>query len=175
MDCLCLDRASSLIFLQAMQTRSSCPVFQTVIHVWRGWRRFPGSPQAYNVLLEVVDADLLACSMEYISTQPHAGNTSYNVSNGDVFRWSEVVCLHRSASSMLGSTCPQNHWVSRARPAFSHLMLIFVISCSCQTLLRVQWITHVAGDCVKRSLCSQVQARLNDGAYGQHACQKWLV
>ena len=52
--------------------------------------RFPGSARAYSALLEVVDVQLLAESLEWLALTPAAGNTSYNVSNGDVFRWSEV-------------------------------------------------------------------------------------
>jgi len=52
--------------------------------------RFPGSKQAYDILLEVVDVDLLAEGMVWLAHNPEACNTSYNISNGDVFRWSEV-------------------------------------------------------------------------------------
>eukprot|EP00879_Flechtneria_rotunda_P006148 GHRR01006465.1.p1 GENE.GHRR01006465.1~~GHRR01006465.1.p1 ORF type:complete len:331 (+),score=36.50 GHRR01006465.1:234-1226(+) len=52
--------------------------------------RFPGSKLAYNALLEVTDASLLADTMVWCSTEPVCANTSFNVSNGDVFRWSEV-------------------------------------------------------------------------------------
>jgi nucleoside-diphosphate-sugar epimerase len=52
--------------------------------------RFPGSKTGYDVLLEVVDADLLAEAMVWVATTPEAQDASYNVSNGDVFRWSEV-------------------------------------------------------------------------------------
>eukprot|EP00891_Asterochloris_glomerata_P009922 jgi/Astpho2/9922/Aster-06629 len=52
--------------------------------------RFPGTPQAYHALLEVIDVELLAESMQWCSTQKSCQNRSFNVSNGDVFRWSEV-------------------------------------------------------------------------------------
>ncbi len=52
--------------------------------------RFPGSKTAYNVLLEVVDADLLSEAMVWVATTPGVQDTSYNISNGDVFRW----CAH---------------------------------------------------------------------------------
>ncbi len=41
--------------------------------------------------------ELLAESMQWCSTQKSCQNRSFNVSNGDVFRWSEVrchACLH---------------------------------------------------------------------------------
>ena len=49
--------------------------------------RFPGNWAAYTALLEVVDAELLAKAQAWIATTPHAQDDSYNVSNGDVFRW----------------------------------------------------------------------------------------
>ena len=51
------------------------------------WRRFPGSKRAYDVLLEVVDADLLSEGMVWLANNPGAANTSYNFSNGEIFRW----------------------------------------------------------------------------------------
>ena len=42
------------------------------------------------MLLEVIDVELLAEGIEWISLHPTAGNASYNFSNGDIFRWSEV-------------------------------------------------------------------------------------
>jgi hypothetical protein len=50
-------------------------------------RRFPGSKQAYDVLLEVVDADLLSEGMAWLASTPGVANTSYNFSNGEIFRW----------------------------------------------------------------------------------------
>ena len=49
--------------------------------------RFPGSAAAYNALLEVVDAELLSKAMAWVATTPSAQDASYNVSNGDLFRW----------------------------------------------------------------------------------------
>ncbi len=50
-------------------------------------RRFPGSKRAYDVLLEAVDADLLAEGMVWLANTPGVANTSYNFSNGEIFRW----------------------------------------------------------------------------------------
>ncbi|BDA49858.1 3-oxo-Delta(4,5)-steroid 5-beta-reductase [Coccomyxa sp. Obi] len=52
--------------------------------------RFPGSAAAYDALLEVVDVAVLADAAQWIALHPEAANTSYNCSNGDVFRWSDV-------------------------------------------------------------------------------------
>ena len=56
-------------------------------------RRFPGSIAAYNALLEVVDVEVLADAAQWIGLHPEAANTSYNCSNGDIFRWSDVCTM----------------------------------------------------------------------------------
>jgi nucleoside-diphosphate-sugar epimerase len=52
--------------------------------------RFPGSLKAYDVLVNVTDAKLLAQSMEWVSMRPECGAEIFNVTNGDVFRWSQL-------------------------------------------------------------------------------------
>ena len=39
------------------------------------------------MLLEAVDADLLAEGMVWLASTPGVANTSYNFSNGEIFRW----------------------------------------------------------------------------------------
>ncbi len=48
---------------------------------------FPGGPP---FIFEAVDADLLARSMEWAATTPACANEIFNITNGDVFVWSEV-------------------------------------------------------------------------------------
>jgi nucleoside-diphosphate-sugar epimerase len=52
--------------------------------------RFPGKPGAYDSLLEMTDAGLLARATVFIATNPHCGNQAFNINNGDLFRWSEM-------------------------------------------------------------------------------------
>ncbi|MBP6861539.1 MAG: SDR family oxidoreductase [Neisseriaceae bacterium] len=52
--------------------------------------RFPGQPGAYDRLLEVSDATLLAKGMLWAVTEPKAANQVYNLNNGDLFRWREL-------------------------------------------------------------------------------------
>ncbi|UXN63272.1 SDR family oxidoreductase [Phyllobacterium sp. A18/5-2] len=52
--------------------------------------RFPGKPGAYDSLLEMTDAGLLARATVFIATNPQCGNQAYNINNGDLFRWSEM-------------------------------------------------------------------------------------
>ena len=52
--------------------------------------RFPGKPGAYDSLLEMTDAGLLARATVFIATNPQCGNQAFNINNGDLFRWSEM-------------------------------------------------------------------------------------
>jgi nucleoside-diphosphate-sugar epimerase len=52
--------------------------------------RFPGSLKAYDVLVNVTDARLLAQGMEWVSTHETCNGEIFNITNGDVFRWSQL-------------------------------------------------------------------------------------
>jgi nucleoside-diphosphate-sugar epimerase len=52
--------------------------------------RFPGSLKSYDVLVNVTDANLLAKGMEWVSTHAECNGEIFNVTNGDVFRWSQL-------------------------------------------------------------------------------------
>jgi nucleoside-diphosphate-sugar epimerase len=52
--------------------------------------RFPGKPGAYESLLEMTDADLLAKATVWAATDPGTTNQAYNITNGDMFRWSSM-------------------------------------------------------------------------------------
>ena len=49
---------------------------------------FPGSAAQWNGLSDVTDAGILAEQMIWASTTPQASNQAFNVTNGDMFRWS---------------------------------------------------------------------------------------
>lgn len=54
-----------------------------------GWPfLFPGSPQQWNGLTDMTDANLLARHLEWAAVDPAGRNEAFNVVNGDVFRWS---------------------------------------------------------------------------------------
>lgn len=52
--------------------------------------RFPGRPGAYTSLLEMTDADLLATATVWAATSEATQNEAYNITNGDMFRWSSM-------------------------------------------------------------------------------------
>jgi nucleoside-diphosphate-sugar epimerase len=52
--------------------------------------RFPGKPGAYDSLIEMTDAGLLARATVWAATDPRAGNQAFNINNGDLFRWNEM-------------------------------------------------------------------------------------
>jgi nucleoside-diphosphate-sugar epimerase len=52
--------------------------------------RFPGKPGAYDALLEMTDAGLLARATIWAATHPACANQAFNIANGDLFRWSAM-------------------------------------------------------------------------------------
>lgn len=52
--------------------------------------RFPGKHGAYDRLLEMTDAGLLARATVWAATEPRCANQAFNITNGDLFRWSEM-------------------------------------------------------------------------------------
>jgi len=52
--------------------------------------RFPGKPGAYDKLLEMTDARLLARATVWAATDPRCANQAFNINNGDLFRWNEM-------------------------------------------------------------------------------------
>lgn len=51
---------------------------------------FPGSAASFDSLTEVTEARLLAEALEWIATRPEAAGRAFNVTNGDVVRWSQL-------------------------------------------------------------------------------------
>ena len=51
---------------------------------------FPGPPGAYDRLLEATDADQLARAIRWMFAEPRAAGQAFNITNGDVFRWSRL-------------------------------------------------------------------------------------
>jgi nucleoside-diphosphate-sugar epimerase len=52
--------------------------------------RFPGKPGAYTSLLELTDSGLLAEATVWAATDARSANHAYNITNGDMFRWSSM-------------------------------------------------------------------------------------
>lgn len=52
--------------------------------------RFPGKPGAYDKLMEMTDAGLLARATVWAATTPAAANQAFNITNGDLFRWNDL-------------------------------------------------------------------------------------
>jgi nucleoside-diphosphate-sugar epimerase len=52
--------------------------------------RFPGRPGAYTSLIEMTDAGLLARATVWAATTSSSRNEAYNITNGDLFRWSSM-------------------------------------------------------------------------------------
>ncbi|WP_032402660.1 SDR family oxidoreductase [Rhodococcoides fascians] len=52
--------------------------------------RFPGTPGAFDSLLEMTDASLLAEATVWAATTPDCANQAFNITNGDLFRWNDM-------------------------------------------------------------------------------------
>ena len=52
--------------------------------------RFPGRPGAYDTLLEMTDAGLLARATVWAATDPACADQAFNITNGDLFRWNQM-------------------------------------------------------------------------------------
>jgi nucleoside-diphosphate-sugar epimerase len=52
--------------------------------------RFLGKPGAYDKLLEMTDAGLLARATVWAATDPRCANQAFNIANGDLFRWNDL-------------------------------------------------------------------------------------
>lgn len=52
--------------------------------------RYPSTPKAYSILANVTDAALLAKAMEWAALHEACYGEIFNITNGDVFRWSQV-------------------------------------------------------------------------------------
>ena len=51
---------------------------------------FPGPEGAYHSLTQVTSIELLARAIAWMATEPACANHAFNVTNGDVFRWSRL-------------------------------------------------------------------------------------
>jgi nucleoside-diphosphate-sugar epimerase len=52
--------------------------------------RFPGKPGAYDKLMEMTDAGLLAKATVWAATNEQCANQAFNITNGDLFRWNDL-------------------------------------------------------------------------------------
>lgn len=52
--------------------------------------RFPGTQAAYNALVQVTDANLLAEAMTWAAISSEAADEAFNLTNGDAFRWATL-------------------------------------------------------------------------------------
>jgi nucleoside-diphosphate-sugar epimerase len=49
--------------------------------------RWPGKPDAFHTIYQVTDYEILGKSMVWAATTPECANETFNIANGDVFRW----------------------------------------------------------------------------------------
>lgn len=71
----------------AMNMGQTLAVYAALCHERREPFIFPGSPEQWNALTDVSDARIVAQQLVWAATTPPAHGHSYNISNGDLFRW----------------------------------------------------------------------------------------
>jgi len=69
--------------------------------------RFPGKPGAYDKLMDLTDAGLLAKATVWAATDPKCANQAFNITNGDLIRWNEL--WPKIASYFQMETAPPLH------------------------------------------------------------------
>jgi nucleoside-diphosphate-sugar epimerase len=74
----------------AMNLGTSIAVYATICRETGLPFVFPGSVQAYEGLVDMTDARILAHHLEWEATSPVAENRAFNVVNGDYFRWKKM-------------------------------------------------------------------------------------
>ncbi|WP_207435365.1 SDR family oxidoreductase [Sabulibacter ruber] len=52
--------------------------------------RFPGTPRAYQVVVNVTGVEVLSKSMEWAALNQNTREEIFNITNGDVFRWEQA-------------------------------------------------------------------------------------
>ena len=52
--------------------------------------RFPGTEASYNALYQCTDSELLAKGVLWMAENPKCANQPFNITNGDVIRWSRI-------------------------------------------------------------------------------------
>jgi nucleoside-diphosphate-sugar epimerase len=52
--------------------------------------RYPGNAAAYSALVQAVDAELIARAILWAGESERAANEAFNITNGDMFRWSRM-------------------------------------------------------------------------------------
>jgi len=71
----------------AMNMGTTLAVYATICRETGRPFHFPGGEVAWNGLLDMTDAGILAQQILWAAETPAAANTAFNITNGDVFRW----------------------------------------------------------------------------------------
>jgi nucleoside-diphosphate-sugar epimerase len=86
---------------------------------------FPGRAGAYDTLMELTDATQLARSIRWMFTDPRAANQAFNVTNGDVFRYSRLwPRLARYFGLNCGTVRPMQmaRWMADKEPVWQRIV-----------------------------------------------------
>lgn len=86
---------------------------------------FPGKPGAYKSLFELTDSEHLAHAVFWMCRSPEAANQSFNVTNGDVFRWETVwhhLADHFGMKAGVVRYFPLVQWMADKAPVWEEIV-----------------------------------------------------
>lgn len=75
---------------QPLNLAMNIAAYGAFCHAYKVPFRFPGTQKAYDQLVQATDAGLLAEVSFWAATSATAAGESYNVTNGDLFRWANI-------------------------------------------------------------------------------------
>ena len=87
--------------------------------------RFPGSERAYTVLNQAVDAGLIGRAIRWAGEEPRARNQIYNITNGDLFRWSRMwphIARHFGIATAEPQRFPLAEFMADKEPLWTRLV-----------------------------------------------------
>lgn len=82
---------------------------------------FPGKTGSFTTLTEVTDSSVLARFILWCMTEPRAANQAFNITNGDVFRWSRLwprLADYFGLSNGIVRTMPMDRWMADKAPVW---------------------------------------------------------
>ena len=85
---------------------------------------FPGRAGSYHSLVELTDATQLARSILWMFNTPAAGDQAFNVTNGDLFRWSRLwprLAAYFGLNPGTVRTLPMERWMADKEPVWERI------------------------------------------------------
>jgi nucleoside-diphosphate-sugar epimerase len=85
---------------------------------------FPGRPGAYTTLAENTDCTMLARFIRWVMTEANSADQAYNISNGDVYRWSSLwprLASYFGVPQGILRPMSLERWMADKQPVWQHI------------------------------------------------------